>query len=74
MATEFKLFKLRYKTRKGWQTGYMVDTDEIAASLGLILIGKVKNTDINVDVTEVPMDKRMFLGAIKEKNRDSNKR
>lgn len=63
---EFKLFKLRFKTKKGWQTGYTIDTDKTAASLGLILLGKVKHTDIHVDVTELPMNKRMFLGAIKE--------
>ena len=61
-----KLFKLRYKTRKGWQTGYMIAKNKTDASLGLIIIGRVKHTDIHINVTEVPMNKRMFLGAVKE--------
>jgi len=65
--SEFKLFKCVYKTAEGVQTGYMIDTDVTAASLGLILVGRIKHTDIHIEVTEVPMDKRMFLGALKEK-------
>ena len=63
---EYKLFKCEYKTKDGWQTGYMIDTDVTAASLGLLLVGKVIHTDIHIKVTEVPMNERVFLGAIKE--------
>jgi hypothetical protein len=62
---KYKLFKCSYKTKDGWQIGYMIAKDKTDASLGLIIQGRIKHTDIHMEITEVDMNGRMFLGEIK---------
>ena len=58
----YKLFKCIFQTKEGEQTRYMVAQDETDAGLGLLLQGRVKHTKLQIDITEVKMDKRRFLG------------
>jgi hypothetical protein len=58
----YKLYACKYKTAKGFKTSYMVAQNKTDAGLGLVIQGRIKHTSIHIEITEVKMDKRRFLG------------
>ena len=62
---DLKVFKCTFKTKEGTQTGHIIAEDEGSAARGLIITAKQKLTSISVDIKEVDMTERKFLGIIR---------
>ena len=64
-APNLKVFACVFQTKEGTQMGHIIAEDEGSAARGLILTAKQKLTSIHVDIKEVPMTKRTWLGIIR---------
>ena len=64
MMLNLKVFECTFETKDGTQIGHMIAEDEGSAARGLILTAKQILTSISVDIKEVDMTERKFLGII----------
>ena len=62
---DLKVFECIFKTKEGTQIAHMIAEDEGSAARGLIITAKQKLTSIHVDIKEVDMTERTFLGIIR---------
>lgn len=58
---KYKLYKCTLQTKGGKKIRHIVAKDEVDAGLGVVILGKEKRSDRNIEVVEVVMDKRKLL-------------